>query len=134
MRGAHASGRCLEANLAMDNQTRIFVIDPKELDRYARAIVRIVERGHAAGSPELERAVNTYGTAFQFLVMRRGAEYGRALGLAAGDLALMLVERTVEAEALVAGDFAEIHERVCVAEEEAREREQAQELEGNTGL
>jgi hypothetical protein len=108
----------------MEQETRIFLVDPNEIDRYARAIAHIAGRGHPAGSAELERAVNTYGTAFQFLVMRRGAEYGRALGMAAGDLALSLVERREDAEPLVAGDIAEIHERVCVAEEEAQAREE----------
>ena len=108
----------------MADETRVFVIDPNEVDRYARAIARIVERGHAAGSAELERAVNTYGTAFQFLVMRRGPQYGRALGMVAGDQALSLVERRLDAEALVAGDIGAIHERVCLAEEEAQAREQ----------
>jgi hypothetical protein len=106
------------------NETRVFIVDPDEIDRYARAIARIASKGHAAGSAELERAVNTYGTAFQFLVMRRGADYGRALGMAAGDLALSLVERRHDAETLVSGDIAAIHERVCLAEEEARERDQ----------
>lgn len=104
----------------MSNRAQVFVIDPHEVDRYARAIAHIVKRGHAAGSAERERAVNTYGTAFQFLVMRRGPQYGRALGLVAGDQALALVERREEAEALVAGDIAAIHERVCLAEEEAQ--------------
>jgi hypothetical protein len=108
----------------MADGARIFMVDPDEVDRYARAIARIVERGHAAGSVELERAVNTYGTAFQFLVMRRGAEYGRALGLAAGDLALSLVGSPEDVERLVAGDIGDIHERVCVAEEEANARDQ----------
>lgn len=107
----------------MDNEARVFGIDPNEIDRYARAIARIVDRGHEAGSAELTRAVNTYGTAFQFLVMRRGAEYGRALGMAAGDLALSLAGSRAEAETLVAGDIADIHERVCVAEEEAQARD-----------
>ena len=107
----------------MTDRVRLFVVDPQEVDRYARAIVHIVERGHPVGSVELERAVNTYGTAFQLLVMRRGADYGRALGIAAGDRALTLVERRQEAEALLSGDIAAMHERVCLAEEEARERE-----------
>ena len=106
------------------HEPRVFLVDSEEIDRYARAIVRIADKGHPAGSEALERAVNTYGTAFQFLVMRRGAEYGRALGMAAGDRALSLVERRHEAETLLAGDIADIHERVCIAEEEAREREQ----------
>ena len=108
----------------MERHARIFFVDPNEIDRYARAIAHIADRRHPAGSVQLERAVNTYGTAFQLLVIRRGAEYGRALGLAAGDLALTLVESREEAEVLVAGDIANIHERVCVAEEEARAREQ----------
>jgi hypothetical protein len=111
----------------VDNETRVFVVDPDEIDRYARAIARIVGKGLPAGSDELERAVNTYGTAFQFLVMRRGAEYGRALAMAAGDRALALVESPEKLEILVAGDLAVIHERVCIAEEEAREAEQSRE-------
>jgi hypothetical protein len=113
----------------MADEARVFTIDPNEVDRYARAIARIVERGHAAGSVELERAVNTYGTAFQLLVMRRGAEYGRALGMAAGDRALALVEQPEAVETLVSGDIGDIHERVCLLEEEA----QAREREGEEG-
>jgi hypothetical protein len=109
----------------MENEARVFIIDPNEVDRYARAIARIVDRGHPAGSNELERAINTYGTAFQLLVMRRGAEYGRALGMAAGEQALSLAGSREDAEAMVASDFAEMHERVCVAEEEAVAREAA---------
>ena len=56
----------------MANEIKVIVIDPKEIDRYARAIARIADKGHPAGSVGLVRAVNTYGTAFQFLVMRRG--------------------------------------------------------------
>jgi hypothetical protein len=111
----------------MADDIKLFVVDPNEIDRYARAIARIVERGDPEGSVARERAVNTYGTAFQLLVMRRGAEYGRALALAAGDQALLLVERADEAEALIAGDIANIHERVCVAEEEAQERDRESE-------
>lgn len=107
----------------MAHKTRVFVVDANEIDRYARAIARIADKGHPAGSEALERAVNTYGTAFQFLVMRRGAEYGRALGMAAGDCALSLVERRDHAESLLSGDIADIHERVCIAEEEAQARE-----------
>src|SRR3712207_8462221 len=95
------------------------IIDPKEIDRYARAIVRIADKGHPAGSVGLVRAVNTYGTAFQFLVMRRGPAYGRALRMAAGDLALSMVTRRDHVETLVAGDIGEINERVCLAEEAA---------------
>lgn len=103
----------------MAQEPRIFDVDSNEIDRYARAITRILERGDAAGSVERERAVNTYGTAFQLLVMRRGAEYGRALGMAAGDMAIGLAEADEEMRALVAGEIAAIHERVCLAEDEA---------------
>ena len=108
----------------MPNEIKVIVIDPNEIDRYARAIARIADKRHPAGSVELVRAVNTYGTAFQFLVMRRGPDYGRALGMAAGDRALSLVARREYVETLVAGDIGEIHERVCLAEEEAREQDQ----------
>lgn len=103
----------------MEQEPRIFDVDGNEVERYARAIKRILERGDAAGSVDRERAVNTYGTAFQLLVMRRGAEYGRALGMAAGDMAIVLAESGDDMRALVAGDIAAIHEQVCVAEEEA---------------
>ena len=116
----------------MPDGAHVFVIDPNEVDRYARAIAHIVGRGHAAGSAELKRAVNTYGTAFQFLVMRRGPEYGRALGMAAGSRALSLVAQRQHVEVLVSGDIGDIHERVCVAEEEAlaREQDERQEADG----
>ena len=103
----------------MAQEPRIFDVDSNEIDRYARAIARILERGDAEGSEDRERAVNTYGTAFQLLVMRRGAEYGRALAMAAGDLAIGLAEANEAMRVLVAGDIAAIHERVCLAEEEA---------------
>ena len=103
----------------MAQEPRIFDVDSNEIDRYARAIRRILERGDAAGSVDRERAVNTYGTAFQLLVMRRGAEYGRALGMAAGDMAIVMTEAGDEMRALVTNEIAEIHERVCLAEEEA---------------
>lgn len=103
----------------MAQEPRIFDVDSNEIDRYARAIRRILERGDAAGSEDRERAVNTYGTAFQLLVMRRGAEYGRALGMAAGDMAIVLADSGDDMRALVANEIAEIHERVCLAEEEA---------------
>jgi hypothetical protein len=107
----------------MMNRVRLFVIDPKEIARYARAIAHIADKHHPAGSPALVRDVNTYGTAFQFLVMRRGAMYGRALGIVASNQALSLVARRREAEVLVAGDIAAMHERVCAAEEEAQARQ-----------
>jgi hypothetical protein len=107
-----------EAGVA--ERTRVFVIDPDEIDRYARAIVHIADKGHPAESPELTRAVNMYGTAFQFLVMRRGAEYGRALAMAAGDRALTMLDQRPDAAALIAGALAEIHERVCQDEEDAQ--------------
>ena len=103
----------------MAQEPRIFDVDSKEIDRYARAIARILERGDAAGSVDRERAVNTYGTAFQLLVMRRGAEYGRALGMAASDMAIGLATAEEEMRALVTGEIAAIHERVCLAEDEA---------------
>lgn len=103
----------------MAEEPRIFDVDSNEIDRYARAIARILERGDADGSVDRERAVNTYGTAFQLLVMRRGAEYGRALGMAAGDMAIGLAVADDAMRALVAGDIAAIHERVCLAEDEA---------------
>ena len=103
----------------MVQEPRFFDVDSNEIDRYARAIARILERGDEAGSVDRERAVNTYGTAFQLLVMRRGADYGRALGMAAGDLAIGQAEANEEMRALVAGDISAIHERVCLAEEEA---------------
>lgn len=103
----------------MTQDPRIFEVDSNEIDRYARAIRRILERGDAAGSEHRERAVNTYGTAFQLLVMRRGAEYGRALGMAAGDMAIVMADSGEDMRTLVAGDIAAIHERVCLAEEEA---------------
>ncbi|MFN8664574.1 MAG: hypothetical protein U0075_22025 [Thermomicrobiales bacterium] len=103
----------------MSQEPRIFDVDSNEIDRYARAIKRILERGDAAGSEERERAVNTYGTAFQLLVMRRGAEYGRALAMAAGDMAIVMTDSGDDMRALVAGEIAAIHERVCLAEEEA---------------
>lgn len=105
-----------------EQEARIFEVDASEIDRYARAIARILERGDAAGSVERERAVNTYGAAFQLLVMRRGAEYGRALGMAAGDMAIAQSGPDVELSSLVelvAGDIAAIHERVCLVEDEA---------------
>jgi hypothetical protein len=101
---------------------RVFVIDPDEIDRYAHAIVRIADKGHPAQSVELTRAVNMYGTAFQFLVMRRGADYGRALAMAAGDRALTMLDQRPDAAALVAGALAEIHERVCRDEETAQQQ------------
>ena len=115
-----------EKDRVVANEIKLIVIDPNEIDRYARAIVRIADKGHPAGSVGLVRAVNTYGTAFQFLVMRRGPAYGRALGMAAGDRALSLVEQRGDVETLIAGDIGEIHERVCLAEEEAQAREQDQ--------
>ncbi len=107
----------------MAQEPMIFDVDSNEIDRYARAIKRILERGDATGSEDRERAVNTYGTAFQLLVMRRGAEYGRALGMAAGDMAIVLAEDGDDMRALVANEIAEIHERVCVAEEDAARAE-----------
>lgn len=113
----------------MGQEPRFIDLDSNEIDRYARAIKRILERGDAAGSEHRERAVNTYGTAFQMLVMRRGADYGRALGMAAGETAIMLAESGDDMRSLVAGDIAAIHERVCLAEEEAARAAAAAEME-----
>jgi hypothetical protein len=106
---------------------KVFVVEEREIDRYARAIAHISDKGHAIGSDERTRAVNTYGTAFQLLVMRRGADYGRALGMAAGNRAMALVSDQDHAEVLVSGDIAAIHERVCLAEEEAQAQARAAE-------
>ncbi|MFN8593778.1 MAG: hypothetical protein U0031_20145 [Thermomicrobiales bacterium] len=111
----------------MGHEARVFAVDDNEIERYARAIAHIANKGLADGSEERQRAVNTYGTAFQMLVMRRGADYGRALAMAAGNRALGLVIDTDHATGLVDGDLSEIHERVCVAEEEAQARALAEE-------
>lgn len=116
----------------MAQEPRIFDVDSNEIDRYARAIARILERGDADGSVDRERAVNTYGTAFQLLVMRRGAEYGRALGMAAGDMAIGLAVADEAMRALVAGDIAAIHERVCLAEDEAAQAAAEAEAKGES--
>lgn len=113
----------------MTHVAKVFMVEDREIDRYARAIAHIANKGHAVGSEERTRAVNTYGTAFQLLVMRRGADYGRALGMAAGDRALSLVSDPDHAGVLVSGDIAAIHERVCLAEDEAQAREAAQDEE-----
>lgn len=115
----------------MVREARVFAVEDREIERYARAIAHIANKGHAAGSQERERAVNTYGTAFQMLVMRRGADYGRALAMAAGDRALGMVADAGEAELLVNGDITAIHERVCVAEEDARQRERESQQNGD---
>ena len=107
----------------MAQEARVFVIDPDEIDRYARAIVRIADKRHPTESVELTRAINMYGTAFQFLVMRRGSEYGGALAMAAGDRALTMLDQRPDAAALVAGALAEIHERVCRDEEDAQQQQ-----------
>lgn len=86
-------------------------LDEAEIDRYARAIVRIVEKNLEAESDELRRSGNTYATAFQFLVLRRGGDYGLLLGRAAEARALDLLG--LDAHDTVGGTIAEIHERVC---------------------
>lgn len=86
-------------------------LDEAEIDRYARAIVRIVEKNLATESDELRRSGNTYATAFQFLVLRRGGDYGLLLGRAAQARALELLG--LDAHETVGGTIAEIHERVC---------------------
>jgi len=85
-------------------------IDPEVVDRYARAIVRIVERDHAPESDELRRATNTYATAFSFLVMRRGEDYALAHGRAAETRAIELLPAADGNHALAL--IADAHERV----------------------
>lgn len=86
-------------------------LDDAEIERYARAIIRIVEKDLPEDSDELRRSGNTYATAFQFLVLRRGGDYGLLLGRAAEARALELLG--LETHATVGGTIAEIHERVC---------------------
>ncbi len=85
-------------------------LDEAEIDRYARAIVRIVEKDLAVDSEELRRSGNIYGTAFQFLVLRRGSDYALLLGQAAEARALEMLG--VDAHDTVGVTIAEIHERV----------------------
>lgn len=85
-------------------------MDDEIVDRYARAIVRIVERGHSPESDELRRATNTYATAFSFLVMRRGEAYALAHGRAAEARAIELLPEADGNHALAL--IAEAHERV----------------------
>ena len=49
----------------MANEPRVFIVDPVEIDRYARAIARIADKGHAAGSSESAPCIarNTGSTA-----------------------------------------------------------------------
>lgn len=82
-----------------------------EIERYARAIVRIVEKELAPESDQLRRSGNTYATAFQFLVLRRGGEYGQRLGRAAEARALELL--ALDGHDVVGVTIADIHEKVC---------------------
>lgn len=85
-------------------------LDPAEIDRFARAIARIAERDYPLDSEELKMAANTYGTAFQFLAMRRGSDYARRLGRAAEERAK---ERaTPEQRAVITHAFAPMHDKV----------------------
>lgn len=86
-------------------------LDEAEIERFARAIARIAEKEHPAGSEERRRAGNAYGTAFQFLVLRRGPEYGLRLGRAAEQRALALL--ACESHEAVDQDVAAIHDKVC---------------------
>jgi len=86
--------------------TDIIELDPEEVSRYARQIARIVEKGYAPDSEELQAAANVYGTAFQFLTFRRGSDYALLLGGAA--LAQLGLEADETIERLIAG----IHEKV----------------------
>jgi len=85
-------------------------LDAGEVDRFARAIARIAERDYPLDSGELATAANTYGTAFQFLAMRRGSEYALRLGRAAEARARDML--TEERRATVEAAFAGLHERV----------------------
>jgi hypothetical protein len=88
----------------------MIALDPAEIDRFGRAIARIVEREYPPESAELTTASNTYATAFQFLVMRRGPEYGLMLGRAAEARALEIL--AVDRHDLIEHSFAGIHEKV----------------------
>lgn len=85
-------------------------LDAAEVDRFSRAIVRIAERDYPLDSEELATAANTYGTAFQFLAMRRGSEYALRLGRAAEARARELL--AAERHATVESAFTGLHERV----------------------
>lgn len=88
-------------------------LSPAEIDRFAAAIARVASRGDEPGSEGLRRAGNTYATAFQFLVLRRGSPYAAVLGAAAAEEALRRLEHDAAAKQLVQETIAEIHERVC---------------------
>jgi hypothetical protein len=84
----------------------------EEIARFARAIARVVEGQREPDEERLRRAGNTSATAFQFLVLRRGADYARALGRAAAARARESLEPGDEA-ALIDSVIADIHDRVC---------------------
>ena len=85
-------------------------LDPAEIDRFARAIARIVERDHALDSEDFSLLSNSYGTAFQFLVMRRGSEYALRLARAVEARALEILDVTSHDAVGVA--FGGLHDRV----------------------
>ncbi|MFM9105167.1 MAG: hypothetical protein ACKOWF_00520 [Chloroflexota bacterium] len=85
-------------------------LDAAEVDRFARAIARIAERDYDLESAELTTAANTYGTAFQFLAMRRGSEYARRLGRAAEERAREVL--AAERHGTVEAAFRGLHDRV----------------------
>ncbi len=90
-----------------------YELSPAEIDRFAAAIARIASRGDEPGSDGLRRAGNTYATAFQFLVLRRGSPYAAVLGAAAAEEALRRLENDAAAEQVINESIAEIHDRVC---------------------
>ncbi|MGI9253463.1 MAG: hypothetical protein ACR2J8_06945 [Thermomicrobiales bacterium] len=85
-------------------------LDPAEIDRFGRAIARIAERRYPLESEELTMAANTYGTAFQFLAMRRGSEYAMRLGRAAEARARELASEDVHPT--IQHAFHGLHDRV----------------------
>lgn len=86
--------------------------DLGEVERFARAIVRVWHAGQRNDAEALRRAGNTYATAFQFLVLRRGCAYGLALGRAAETRALALLVAEATAAAPIVERIAAIHDTV----------------------
>ena len=87
-------------------------LDDAEVERFARAIVRVWHGLREEDGERARRVGNTYATAFQFLVLRRGADYGRELGQAAEARALAELAAEEGTDTLSV-TVAEIHERVC---------------------
>lgn len=85
-------------------------LDPQEIDRFARAIARIAERDYEPGSEELTMAANTYGTAFQFLAMRRGSAYAIRLGRAVEERSRELVAQ--HRHEVIEHAFVGLHDKV----------------------